>query len=178
MADSYDVGAYSRAMQGQRFEGSEAECGKSARAQAQLAWEQTPGGQTWLANQPGSPQSYDKLAASTPSTLGFIQQSQGPLNQTMSQYIQAMQQRAQPLDLYKGLEEAMGIPQQRKAAGTLREQVYNLEDALKGVRGQVAGTTRESMVTEAQKQRLEQATARPLQENLGTIGTALGRDLK
>jgi len=128
-----------------------------------------------LITRDGGNGSYDQLAANTPSTTDFINKSSQPVNEAQASYIKAMQMRANPMDIYSKFEEAMGIPQQRKAAGSLREQVYGLEDAIKGVKGQVAGTTRESMVTEAQRQRLVQRTQEPLLENLGTIGTSLGR---
>lgn len=118
---------------------------------------------------------YDQLLGALPSSLDFAKQVQGGIDATTAKYIEAMKARAKPMDLYNELETAQGLPQQRKAAQSLREQVYGLEDAIKRVEPTVAGTTRESMVTQAQRERMIAQQKEPMLENLGTISTNLGR---
>lgn len=69
----------------------------------------------------------------------------------------------------------MGIPEQRKTAQTLREQVYGIEDTIKRVEPTIKATTRESMVTEGQRERMSVTQKRPLLERLGELSTNLGR---
>jgi hypothetical protein len=118
---------------------------------------------------------YDTLLSATPSTLGFIQANEKPVDYALSQLIAAMGARANPLDVYTQFENEMGLPGQRKVAGTLREQIYSLEDAIRGVEPMIEGTTRNSMVTQGQRTMMETAAKEPLLENLGRFTTDLGR---
>jgi len=116
---------------------------------------------------------YDALQV--PSSLDFAKQVQAPITQITQSLVKAMQNRAKPLDIFNQFEQAAGLPGQRKVASTLQRQIFGLEDALKRVEPTVAGTTRESMVTQAQRERLIQAQSEPLREDLGTFSTNLGR---
>jgi len=93
------------------------------------------------------PNNYDELAKAQPSTLDFM----------------------------KKTDEELGLPQQQKIAGTVREQIYSLEDQLKRVAPNVDATTKQSLVTQAQRENMINAAQRPIQENLATQATNLGR---
>ena len=64
------------------------------------------------------------------------------------------------------------IPQLREEQLRLGEESGDITSQLFGLPGQIAGTTRESLVTEAQRQGLVQAAATPLQRNLAQISAA------
>jgi len=93
------------------------------------------------------PNTYDELATKQPSTVDFI----------------------------KNTEESLGIPQQQKAASSLRDQLYSLEDSLKRVAPNVAATTKNSFVTQAQRENMIGAAQKPIIENYNITATNLGR---
>jgi len=90
-------------------------------------------------------------------------------------WIDALLKRQAPLDIYTGLEAVEGLPELRGAAKTLTGEVESIEDILRGIEPQVAATTRESMVTEAQRAGIVQARAKPFLKRFSEISTALGR---
>jgi len=93
------------------------------------------------------PNNYDELAKAQPSALEFMQKT----------------------------DEQLGIPGQQKIAGTVREQIYSLEDQLKRVAPNVDATTKQSLVTQGQRENMINAAQRPIQENIVTQTTNLGR---
>lgn len=109
------------------------------------------------------------------SALDFARSNEQPISDALNQYVMTARSQARPLDVFTQLEEAAQLPQMRKAAESLRGQVFNLEDALKGVKKNVAARSTQSIVTNAQQAGMVEAESAPLREDLGTIGTALGR---
>ncbi len=93
----------------------------------------------------------------------------------LKDWIDALLKRKAPLDIYTGLEEVEGLPELRGAAKTLTGEVESIEDILRGIEPQVAATTRESLVTEAQRTGIMQAKAKPFLKRFSEISTALGR---
>ena len=110
-----------------------------------------------------------------PSSLDFAKQAQAPIDESFKQYAMGVRAQAKPIDIFTQMEEQAGLPQQRKVAATLREGIGNLEDTIKGVKAQVEGTSRESLLTESQRQQLVTAKQQPLLERLSEISTSLGR---
>lgn len=112
---------------------------------------------------------------SVPSIAGYTEQAYAPADEALKSYVMAMRGQQKPLDIYKSLETEAGLPEMKKVAGTLREQIGGLEDTIRRIEGDVAATTRESLVTEGQRSGMIQARQRPLLQNLGTLTTGLGR---
>lgn len=110
-----------------------------------------------------------------PSVTDFVSGLEPDINKSLSNLTMGYRAIRNPLDVYSELEESMNLPQQRKVAQTLRDQVADLEDSIRRVRPTIAATTRESMVTEGQRAMMETAQKRPFQERLAQISTALGR---
>lgn len=96
-------------------------------------------------------------------------------NALVDEYVGAIQNQAKPLDIYQGMEEAAGIPKLRITANTLAEQVGDLEDTIRRVDQNVNNTTRNSFVTEGQRQGMVESRKAPLRENLSYTATGLGR---
>jgi hypothetical protein len=96
-------------------------------------------------------------------------------NDVFSQYM--AKQKAQPtsLQIYDQTQQAAGIPELKKSQATLQGQVYSLEDSLRRLEPDIAARSGNSIVTQSQRNGMIDAASKPLQENLGTIGTALGR---
>lgn len=110
-----------------------------------------------------------------PSALDFTTNLEGGINASLETLLGTMQDRANPLDVYTQLEEASGLPGQQQVANTLREQIYGIEDTIKRVAPTIKATTKQSMVTEGQRERMEVTQKAPLLERLGELGTGLGR---
>lgn len=110
-----------------------------------------------------------------PSTLGFAQEQEKGIAESLKQLVMGYRAQRKPLDVYTELEEAAGLPAQKKVAQTLRDQIASLEDTIRRVRPNIAKTTRQSMVTEAQREKMEIAEKRPFLERLGEFSVALGR---
>src|SRR3990167_4822675 len=98
-----------------------------------------------------------------------------PIDEAFKEYAMTVRNQKNPLDVYNELETAAGLPQQKKIASTLREQIGSLEDTIRRVEPNVQATTRESLVTQGQQEGMIAERRRPLMENLGTLGTARGR---
>lgn len=109
------------------------------------------------------------------SALDFAKSNEQPISDALNQYVMTARSQAKPLDVFTQLEETAQLPQMRKAAESLRGQVFNLEDALKGVKKNVAARSTQSIVTNAQQAGMVEAESAPLREDLGTISTGLGR---
>lgn len=110
-----------------------------------------------------------------PSIAEFTDKAYAPADEALKSYVMAMRGQKNPLDVYNELEQAAGLPEAKKTAGTLREQIGSLEDTIKRVEGNVSATTRESLVTEGQRAGMVEARQRPLLQDLGTLTTGLGR---
>lgn len=110
-----------------------------------------------------------------PSILEFSDKAYAPADAALKEYVMSLRNQQQPLDVYKQLEDAMGLPSMKKTAGTLREQIGSLEDTIRRVEPNVQATTKESLVTQGQQEGMIAERRRPLMENLGVLGTALGR---
>lgn len=91
--------------------------------------------------------SYQDVAKNTPSTLEFMKQQEADL----------------------------GIPEQQRAQQTMRDQIFSLEDSLKRVASTVAATTRNSFVTQGQRNLMIDAAQKPIQQNLTDAGTNYSR---
>lgn len=113
--------------------------------------------------------------SSLPSTQSFVQNQFAGEDAALQALIQMMQGQPKPLDLYNQMEAEAGIPELKGASKALSQEVASLEDAIYGVEGQVEGRSQESLLTEAQRQRLVQSLRDPMQEKLTRLGTSLGR---
>lgn len=122
-------------------------------------------------NGPGSSSNSSQVPSSEKFVQGQIA-TEEPVFQTL---MQRMGEREAPLDIYSRLETAQGLPELRSAAKSLSGEVNSLEDILRQIEPDVAGTTRESLVTESQRRGIVQAKSEPYLEKLDTISTALGR---
>ena len=110
-----------------------------------------------------------------PSVTDYVTKLEVPITDSYNALITAMQNRANPLDIYTSMEEAAGLPGMRGTATTLRDQISGIEDTIKRVEPTIAATTKESMVTEGQRQQMSMAQKKPLLERLGELTTGLGR---
>jgi hypothetical protein len=75
-----------------------------------------------------------------------------------------------PIDIYNQTLDQLGISDVRTRVQGLREQLMNTESLLRGVEGSVTGRTQNSLVTEAQRQRLVASEQAPMSELLRTMG--------
>jgi len=112
---------------------------------------------------------------SIPSTLEFATGQEAVIGGELAELTTEMASQEKPLDVYTRLEEEAGVPEQRKVAQTLREQIYGIEDTIRRVEPTIKATTRESMVTEGQRERMAVTQKKPLLERLGELSISLGR---
>ena len=99
------------------------------------------------------------------------QQREG--EQYLAGYGQAISGLPSPTGRLQEFQAGLGVPQLQQRVLQLGELGQALGSQILGQPGQVAGTTRESLVTEAQRQGLVQAQQRPLYEQLGTVTRGL-----
>ena len=119
---------------------------------------------------------YGSLGDIGGSTVNFMNTTTNPLiDRALQQYIQFQQGQQKPIDIYNTLESLAGLPQLRKTSSTIQGAIGNVEDALKRVEPNVSATTRQSIVTEAQRQGMVAAQRTPMEERLGELTTGLGR---
>lgn len=109
------------------------------------------------------------------SALDFAKTAGAGVNDAWSQYAMAARAQQNPLDIYTSLENAAGLPAMRATASTLRGQVGSLEDLIGNIEPNVSATTRNSLVTEAQRQGMVSAQQAPWIDRLNKIATSLGR---
>jgi len=108
-----------------------------------------------------------------------LAKSQGSqVSDAFGKYADYVKGLEQPLDIYNRLEGEAGIPTLRKTATSLSGQVNDLEDTIRRVEGNVSDTSRNSLLTEGQRQNLVTETKRPLTEDLGWLSQSLGRVLQ
>lgn len=110
-----------------------------------------------------------------PSTQDFVQGQFGSEDAALNNLVMEMRSREDPLAIYQRLSDEAGIPGLQSASKTLSGQINNLEDRLALVEPDIAARSRESLVTEAQKRALIGEAQKPINEQLGKFGTALGR---
>lgn len=123
----------------------------------------------------GNPAAYDDLLKNTPKALDFANTLDASENNAFADYLGYMKSQDSPLDFYTKISEASGIPGMRKTQKSLQGQIYDMEDALRRVEPDVSATSRNSIVTEAQRRGMVQERQKPLLENLGWYGQSLGR---
>lgn len=127
------------------------------------------------AKQQSGIEQYDALLKNTPKAVDFAKTLDESDNQAFSDYLKMAQGQEKPLDFYTKTLDAAGVPQMRKTQSTLQGQIYDLEDSLRRVEPDVSATTRESIVTDAQRRGMVGERQKPIVENLGWIGQSLGR---
>lgn len=110
-----------------------------------------------------------------PSIAEYTDKAYAPADEALKAYVMALRGQKNPLDVYNELETAAGLPEMKQTASTLRGQIGSLEDTIRRVEGDVSATTKESLVTEAQRRGMVTAKQTPLMENLSTLTTGLGR---
>lgn len=115
------------------------------------------------------------VSLDVPSIAAYTEQAYAPADEALKSYVMALRGSKNPLDVYNELEASAGLPEMRKTAGTLREQIGSLEDTIRRVEGNVASTTQNSYVTQGQRAGMIEARQRPLIQDLSTISTGLGR---
>lgn len=113
--------------------------------------------------------------SSIPTVSSFIDKLNVGEDAAMGKVIEAMNARQKPLDIYTGLEAEAGIPQLRTTAGNISKEINRIEDTIDALDSNISARTRESMVTEAMRQRMIAAEADPLQKSLSKLTTGLGR---
>lgn len=109
------------------------------------------------------------------SALDFAKTAGAGVNDAYAQYAMAARAQQNPLDIYTSLENAAGLPAMRATASTLRGQVGSLEDLIGNIEPNVSATTRNSLVTEAQRSGMVSSQQAPWIDRLNKIATALGR---
>ncbi len=113
--------------------------------------------------------------SNVPSSLDFAKQ----LSSSEDLYLQALEkrmgEREKPLDIYSRLEQQVGLPDLRTTAKSLSKEIASTEDILDSIEGSVAGRTRQSLVTESQRQRIISSERLPHEQNLAKLATGLGR---
>lgn len=115
---------------------------------------------------------YDNLLNNQPSALEFAKTQEAKIDDAFKQYAMVARAQKKPLDVYSEFESGAGLPAQRKLQGNMRKQIFDLEDTINRQERIVKGTTRESLVTESQREQLVTARQQPLIEQL----TKLTRD--
>lgn len=110
-----------------------------------------------------------------PSVSGFLDKQFATEQAAVDPIVAAMQAREKPLDIYTKLEAEAGVPELRVTAKNIGSEINRLEDTLYGLEENIAGRTRESLVTEAMRGRMVAAEAEPMQKNLSRLTTGLGR---
>jgi len=113
--------------------------------------------------------------SSVPSALDFEKGLQTTEDTALNQLLKAMEGRQQPLDIYKSFETEAGLPAYREVSRTLSGEIANLEDIISGIPKQISDTTRESIITQGQRENLIQAKRQPQVEALVKLSTNLGR---
>ena len=113
--------------------------------------------------------------SSVPSAQSFLENQLAGEDVALQDYVMAMKAQKKPLDVYTGLETEAGLPALRGTATTLSKEIANIEDVLEGIEPNISARTRESLVTEAQRQGMVRAEKEPLWERLSKFTTNLGR---
>lgn len=130
------------------------------------------GGTTPGASSSGWFPSFSDLGQSTTDFNKGLNQSE---NDILSKYTAAAGNQQKPIDIYKQLQASGQIPQMRETAADMRGQLNNLEDTIRRVEGNVNATTRDSLVTEGQRQNMITAQKQPLLNTYEPLATAYGR---
>ena len=78
-------------------------------------------------------------------------------------------------DVYQGLSDQYGLGDLKSTATSLREQIYEIEDYLKGVEGDVQERAGGFLMTEAQQRRLMASESEPSRKSLAELSTSYGR---
>lgn len=122
-----------------------------------------------------NPAVYDEVLKNLPKTTDLATQVNQGENNAFSDYLSYLKGQPTSVDFYNTQLEKAGIPGLQKSASTLQQQIFDTEDALRRIEPDVAATTGNSIVTEAQRRGMVAAKQKPLNENLNVLGTALGR---
>jgi hypothetical protein len=123
-----------------------------------------------------STQSYDDLLKSiSGKTTAFATGVNEAENSAFNDYLKYISGTTTPLDFYTKISEEQGIPQLQKTSSTLQGQIYSLEDTLRNIEPNVNATTKNSLVTEAQRQGIVTEKQKPIIENLSWQSQSLGR---
>lgn len=120
---------------------------------------------------------YDNLLGTVGNaTSNFQTNTVNPAeNSAFNDYLNTIKSQPSSVDVYNQQLTAGGVPQLQKTSATLQGQIYNLQDTLSKVKPNIAATTGNSIVTQAQRDGMVTAAETPLNEQLGTLGTAEGR---
>jgi len=78
-------------------------------------------------------------------------------------------------DVYNELSTQYGLGDLKNTAKSLSEQIYKIEDYLKGVESDVQTRGGDFLMNDAQQRRLIAAESEPSQKNLASLGTDYGR---
>lgn len=110
-----------------------------------------------------------------PSVQEYVKSQFPAEDAALTALIGRMQGQEKPLDMYTRLAKEQGLPELQNASKTLTQQINGIEDYLDQVEPNVSARSRESIITEAQRQRLVQSEKDPYQERLGNYTRDLGR---
>lgn len=120
--------------------------------------------------------SYDNLLGSVKdATSNFASQVNQNENNAFKQYLDVVQGQPTSVDFYNKQLEQAGVPQLRQSQKSLQDTIYGLEDTLRRVEPNVDATTKNSIVTNAQRSGMIEARQKPLIEDLGWLNQSLGR---
>lgn len=119
---------------------------------------------------------YDSLLGSVKgATTDFANTLDAREANAFKDYLGAVKSQPTALETYQQQLEAAGVPKMRETAKGLQDTIYGLEDSLRRVEGNVAATTRNSIVTQAQREGIINEQQKPLLTNLGWLSQNLGR---
>jgi hypothetical protein len=110
-----------------------------------------------------------------PSVQEFVKGQFAGEDVALKELVNMMRSQEKPIDIYGRMESEMGLPELRGAARTLTKEIGSIEDILEGIEPSVAGRTRESIVTEAQRSRIVSAEREPHEKALAKLARGLGR---
>lgn len=113
--------------------------------------------------------------SSVPSSQEFTKSQFATEDVALQALLERMKAQQSPEQIYKRYETEAGLPELRLSSKTLSSQIADLEDFLDQVEPGISAKSRESLLTEAQRQGLVAETKRPWLEKLSKFGTALGR---
>lgn len=138
-------------------------------------WQAPPGGGGGGGGDNANPQMYDDLLNKLPKAQDYAASLDARDNEAFTDYLKVAQGQQKPLDFYTGALNEAGVPQMRKTASTLQGQIYNMEDTLRRVEGDVIANSRNSIVTDSQRRGMTTERQKPLVENLAWLGQSVGR---
>jgi hypothetical protein len=108
-----------------------------------------------------------------PNITSYIQSQFPAENSALQNIVDVMKARANPLDLYNQYETEAGLPQLRNTATSLSKEIGGIEDTLSNIEPNIAARTRESLVTQSQKEGMVSTQKTPWLDKLTKLASSL-----